>query len=127
MVGFGTNSSSLLSDIPAPNCNSKRLSLLKRVIKRLAVFFNFNKLGDDDRYIDKSGSFSAKLGIDSKIVSCAKYGTSYQLSPSDSVTEIISIIFVSGKTILSYATGALNVNVAVFTSPDTAGACFFNK
>ena len=30
----------------------------------------------NDLYCTKSGSFSNKLGTDSKIVSCAKYGTS---------------------------------------------------
>jgi hypothetical protein len=63
------------------------------VTKRFAVFLNLSKLGAELLYGDNSGSFSSKLGTDSNIVSCAKYGTSYQLSPSVSVTEIISIIF----------------------------------
>ena len=127
LSGFGTISSSLLSDTPAPNCNSKRLSLRNLVINRFDDFLNFNKLGDDDLYATKSGSFSKRLGIASNTVSCAKYGTSYQLSPSDSVSDITSIIFVSGNTTLSYAIGLLNVNLDVFTSPDTALAIFFKR
>ena len=72
LVGFGTISSSLLSDTPDPNCISNKLSLRNLVIKRLDDFLNFNKLGAADLNTDKSGSFSAKLGIDSNTVSCAK-------------------------------------------------------
>ena len=127
LSGLGIISSSLLSDMPAPNCNSNLLSLRNLVINRFAVFLNFNKLGEFDRYTDSSGSFSNKFGTASNNVSCAKYGTSDQASPSDSVTEIISTIFVSGNTILSYAIGELNAYVAVLILPDTARICFFNK
>jgi hypothetical protein len=36
-------------------------------------------------------------------VSCAKYGTSDQASPSDSVTEIISTIFESNTDLMNFS------------------------
>ena len=57
-----------------------------------------------------SGSFSLIFKTSLNTVSCAKYGTSVQTSPSDSLTDIISIIFESDNTILSYCLGDSNVN-----------------
>ena len=72
LSGFGIISSSLLSDIPAPNWSSIFLSLRNLVINRFDVLRSFNKLGLELLYWTKSGSFSNKFGTSLKIVSCAK-------------------------------------------------------
>ena len=50
LSGFGMISSSLLSETPAPNCNSNLPSLLNLVINLFDVFLSFNKLGEFERY-----------------------------------------------------------------------------
>ena len=43
LSGLGIISSSALSEIPDPNCNSNVLSVLKRDTNLLGTFFNFKR------------------------------------------------------------------------------------
>ena len=78
-------------------------------------------------YCVKSESFADVFSTSSNIVSCAKKGTSYQLLPSLSTHDKISITFGLPNTTLSYLTAEVKLINSSFTSPLIALTLFFNK
>ncbi len=120
LVGFGIISSSAPAATPEPNLISVLPSVLIKVLNRLDVFTSFNKNGAKFLPLTKSGELFSVFWKSAYTVSCAKNGTSYQLFPSLSVTEIISKTgeFVSAT--LLYFSAAPNVIYSVVVFPLTA-------
>ena len=125
--GFGMSSSSGVSETPAPNLINVSSFWLIKVVNLLDVFFSFSKYGDTFLSTTKLGELSTLFSISSKIVSLAKESTSYQLLPSLSTQEIISIMSFCGNLICLYFSALANVKLLVVTVPLWALTLFFKR
>ena len=113
--------------VPAPNWISKFVGVVNLVTNLRGTFLSWSKNGTLVWSAEKLGLLILVLLIVSYIISCPKYGTSYQVFPSLSTISNIPIIFESAIVTVGYFVTVPNENDVVLISADIAFLVFFKR